>query len=274
MDLYGGKRAAVVIVALTAMTACTPAPEPPPAAAPAPLAPAPARLDQIPVAAKAPRGLPTITYWSAPAGFPRDTAATTTDAVRGGLRPDRQLVVYDGVGGRPRAYLPGSIEGMPVTVPIVRRHRGWVAVLLPTLNRRIGWLPRGGWQPRTLPDQLVLDRHTRRLTWLRDGRPHRRWTVAVGSKRTPTPPGRTFVLGRTATSGAAYAGLDALALGAVPDHPGRVAAGLRDGHTGIHAWHDPAVFGHSISNGCIRTPPSAQRALLHHILPGTVVHVR
>ncbi|WP_305783681.1 L,D-transpeptidase [Symbioplanes lichenis] len=248
------------------MAGCTPAPEAPPVVTPTP-------SESFPAAAPAPRGLPTITYFRAPAGFPRDTGTLDTTAVRGGLRAYRKLVVYDAVGGRPRAYLPASIGGMPVTVPIVRRHRGWVAVLLPTLNRRLGWLPHGGWRPRTLDDQLILDPRAHRLTWLHDGRPHRRWTVAVGSRRTPTPPGRTFVLGRTATSGAVYGGVDALALGAVPDRPDAVAPGLRDGHTGIHAWTDPGAFGRSISNGCIRMPVSAQRELLHHIDPGTMVHV-
>jgi hypothetical protein len=263
-------RTLIALAACTALTACTSAPAARPVSTPAPSA---VVVVVPPAAAPAPPGLPASSYWKTPEGFPRDPATASTAAVRSGLRPYRKLVVYDAVGGQPRAYLPESIAGMPVTVPIVQRRRGWVAVLLPTVNRRIGWLPRHGWHARPLPDHLIVDPAGHRLTWLRDGRPHRHWTVTVGSRRTPTPPGRTFVLGRTPTSGSAYAGLDALALGAVPDHPGRVAAGLRDGHTGIHAWHDPAAFGRSISNGCVRTPPGAQRLLLDRIPPGTVVSV-
>jgi hypothetical protein len=48
-------------------------------------------------------------------------------------------------GGRPRAWLPRSISGLPITVPIVERRPGWVAVLLPSINRRVGWLTTAGW---------------------------------------------------------------------------------------------------------------------------------
>jgi lipoprotein-anchoring transpeptidase ErfK/SrfK len=53
-----------------------------------------------------------------------------------------------------------------------------------------------------------------------------------------------------------------------------VAPGLRDAHTGIHAWYRPSVFGRSVSNGCIRMPRAAQETLLNHIAPGTTLVVR
>jgi hypothetical protein len=162
---------------------------------------------------------------------------------------------------------------VPITVPIVARRHGWAAVLLPSVNRRIGWLPDHGWPAHPLRDQLVLDRATHELTWLRDGHRKDRWTVAIGTSRTPTPLGRTFVLARTATHGAVYAGLDALVLGAVPEDRDVVAPGLRDAHTGIHSWYRSSVFGRSVSNGCIRVPRAAQEALLD-LAPGTTVIVR
>jgi lipoprotein-anchoring transpeptidase ErfK/SrfK len=163
---------------------------------------------------------------------------------------------------------------VPVTVPIVERRAGWVAVLLPTTNRKIGWLPDGGgWVSRPLRDQLVLHRRNHELTWIRDGILRASWTVAVGTKTTPTPLGRTFVLARTSVRGEVYAGLDALALGSVPDDPGAVASGLRGAHTGIHSWYQASSFGRSDSNGCIRVPRAGQRALLEDIAPGTAVIV-
>ena len=248
---------------------------------PAVLVAAPARpplivkapADRPPRAVPAPDGLPKIDYWTSPRGFPADPAPTSLASVTEGLHPRRKLAVYDAPGGRPRAVLPRSISGLPVTVPIVGRRAGWVAVLLPSVNRRIGWLPTTGWSPRPLPDQLVLDLSAHRLTWSRDGRRRAAWTVAVGSRRTPTPHGRTFVLGRTGTVGSVYAGLDALVLGAVPEDRDALAPSLREGHTGIHAWTQSSALGRSISNGCLRLPPDAQRTLLHHIAPGTTVHV-
>ena len=274
------RRAGVLVVTLAvaagvAQTIDQPAPAPAVAARPAPpvLAP-PVAVRQPLRAVPAPPGLRKIDYYGTPAGFPADPAPGSSAAVTEGLHPLRKLPVHDAPGGRPRALLPRSISGLPVTVPIVGRQPGWVAVLLPSVNRRIGWLPSTGWSPRQLRDQLVLDLGEHRLTWLRDGRRQARWTVAVGSRRTPTPQGRTFVMGRTGTRGSVYAGLDALVLGAVPEDRETLAPGLRDGHTGIHAWTQSSAFGRSVSNGCLRLPPDAQRLLLHHIAPGTTVHVR
>lgn len=227
----------------------------------------------VPRAAPAPAGLPIINYWDSPRGFGPDATPRSLTAVHEALRPRRKLAVYDKPGGTPRAFLDRTISGLPVTVPIVERRQGWAGVLLPSVNRRVGWLPPHGWETRDLADQIVVDLSEHRLTWLRNGRPRGAWTVAVGSSRTPTPLGRTFVMGRTITHGHVYAGLDALVLGAVPDDRDALSASLRNGHTAIHAWRQESAFGRSISNGCVRMPVDVQRRLLDHIGPGTVVHV-
>jgi hypothetical protein len=241
--------------------------DPPPAT---PVVPAPATT---PPAAPAPAALPVIDYWTAPRGFPADPAPLSTATVTEALHPLRTLAVYDAPGGRPRARLRPSISAMPFTAPIVARSTGWVAVLLPSVNRRVGWLPAGGWVVRPLRDQLVVRRRAHQLVWMRDGVRRAAWRVATGTAATPTPPGRTFVLGRTPTSGAVYGGLDALALGSVPDDRRSVPAALRRAHTGIHSWYRADAFGRSTSNGCVRTPRDGQRTLLKHIAPGTAVTV-
>jgi hypothetical protein len=237
-------------------------------------APSPAgAAEPVPAAAPAPPGLPVIDYRSAPRGFPADPAPRSTAAVTEGLHPTRPLIVYDAPGGEPRALLPPSISNRPLTVPIVRKRTGWVAVLLPSVNRRTGWLTTRGWSARHLRDHLVIRRRTHELIWLRDGIRRASWTVTTGAPATPTPLGRTFVLGRTATSGSVYAGLDALALGSVPDDRRSLPAGLRGAHTGIHSWRHNSAFGRSISNGCIRVPPAGLRVLLHNIAAGSTVTV-
>jgi lipoprotein-anchoring transpeptidase ErfK/SrfK len=242
-----------------------------PASAPATRAlPPPPPLKAVPP----PAHLAKISYWRTPGGFPADPDPASTTAVTEGLRPDRKLAVYDAPGGTPRAFLPPSISGLPVVVPIVGRRPGWVGVLLPTANRRIGWLPDAGWTARHLPDQLIVDLGSHELTWLHDGRRRAGWKVATGAADTPTPVGRTFVLGRTPTGSPIYTGQDALVLGAIPEDRNALAASLRDGHTAIHGWYRPSAFGHSVSNGCVRVPKSAQRTLLAAIPAGTVVHVR
>lgn len=238
-----------------------------------PAAKGPAATETAPPAAAAPADLPVVDYWNVPVGFPVDPGSSSTGAVTEGLHPARKLPAYDAPGGRPRAFLPTTIGGEPVVVPIVARRTGWVAVLLPSVNRRTAWLPARGWSLRPLRDQLVLRRRAHELTWWRDGVRQGSWTVSVGAAATPTPLGRTFVLGTTTPKGAVYAGLDALVLGSVPDDGGSVSAALRGAHTGIHSWYNDDSFGLSVSNGCIRVPRAGLRKLLKNIAAGTVVIV-
>jgi hypothetical protein len=257
-----------VILGLDRAMAQTPPPAPP---AVAQMGSKPAV--KVAVARPAAKDLPAITYRQAPDGFPADPGPTDLVPVTEGLHAPERLPLYDAPGGNPRAFLPPDILGVPVTVPIVERQPGWVAVLLPSINRRIAWLPATGWQSRPLRDQVIVRLGRHELTWLHDGVRRDSWTVATGSDRTPTPRGRTFVLGRTETEGSVYGGLDALVLGAVPDDRDAVAPGLRDAHTGIHSWHSASAFGRSVSNGCVRVPKDGQRTLLDHIGPGTPVVV-
>jgi lipoprotein-anchoring transpeptidase ErfK/SrfK len=240
-------------------------------AAPSPVVSA---AEPIPVAVAAPAGLHTISYLAGPQGLPADPSPTSEVPVASGLKPatGSTVVLYDAPGGVPRAHLPADISGVPVTVPIVARQTGWVAVLTPTANRTIGWVPPGGWTEVPLRDRLVVRRGTHQLTWYREGTAKESWTVTLGSPSTPTPLGRTFVLGRSTLSGSVYAGLDVLALGAVPDDRNAVAPELAGAHVGIHAWYRNE-FGRNISNGCVRMPPAAQSVLLAEIIPGTEVMV-
>jgi lipoprotein-anchoring transpeptidase ErfK/SrfK len=233
--------------------------------------PSPAAASTPPAAAAA-AGIPTITYTRAATGFPADPDQSSTVPLTEALQPTAKLAAYDAPGGTARAHLTPQISGVDLIMPIVARQAGWVAVLLPTLNRTVGWLPDGGWKTVRLRDQLIVRRGAFTLTWLRDGVAQQTWTVTVGAAATPTPLGRTFVLGRSTLPSKVYAGLDVLALGAVPDDKGAVAEGLQDAHTGIHAWYRNE-FGFRRSNGCVRMPPAAQKVLLDSVPSGTSVVV-
>ncbi len=249
--------------------------DPPPPSATASPAPSPSTSptpSAIPVPSASAK-LPVLDYFKRPPkGFPADAETESTAPITQALRPTRKLAVYDAPGGKPLAYAASTISGVPLIMPIVGETQGWRSVILPSVNRTLGWVPPTGWTAFELRDQLVVHLKTHKLEWLRDGQVRDTWTVALGTSRTPTPRGRTFVLARTPSHGSVYAGVDILALGAVPDHPDKVAAGLSDAHTGIHAWHDPSVFGKSISNGCIRVSRAAQRQLVS-VAPGTEVLV-
>jgi len=217
--------------------------------------------------------LPVIGYGRAPAGFPPDphplSVAPPTEAVR----PTRRLIAYDAPGGRARAVLPPTINGAQLTVPIVARRPGWVAIPLPSANRRLAWLRTGGWTRVELRDQLVVVRTAHELRWLRGGSLVRSWRVTLGAPATPTPLGRTFIMGRSRQPGAVYAGVKVYALGAVPDDPAAIPVSLRGAHIGIHAWHHDRDLGRSTSDGCIRLTRTGQETLLAEVPSGTQVVV-
>ncbi|WP_344076272.1 L,D-transpeptidase [Luedemannella helvata] len=257
---------------ITASSPGPPRPGPrPPLSAAVPAAPGVV----VPPARPAPRNLPVISYEPAPRGFPPDPAPLSTRPLTEGLHPLRRIAVYDAPGGRPRAFLKPDILGVPLTVPVVERRAGWTAVLLPSVNRRIGWLPprHAAWATVALRDQIIIVRRGHRMTWLRDGVPVHTWRVTLGMDHTPTPLGRTFILGRSRLPGMVYGDTDVFALGAVPDKPHLVPAGLRGAHIGIHTWFHDGELGRNTTDGCIRLTRWGQRKMLATVPPGTPVVV-
>ncbi len=260
----------------------TPTAEPAPLArpsgvpvAPTAVVPAPstAEAETVPPAAPAPDGLPEIDYDPAPAGFPGDPDTLDTTPLTRGLHPTRRLAAYDAPGGRPLAFLMPTISGVELTAPIARREAGWTAVLLPSANRKLAWLPPGGFTTVALRDQIVVERVPYRLTWYRDGTAQRSWPVSLGQRGQETPLGRTFILGRTPPPQSVYGGVDIFALGSMPDDPDSVPAGLRGAHIGVHSWYHDGELGRKTTNGCIRLTRSAQRLLLTELRAGTPVVV-
>ncbi|MDG4796317.1 L,D-transpeptidase family protein [Micromonospora sp. WMMD1082] len=232
-----------------------------------------APAEDVPPAAPAPDGLPEIDYDPAPAGFPDDPDTLDTTPLTEGVRPTRRLAAYDGPGGKPVAFLMPTISGVEITVPIARTEVGWTAVLLPSANRKLAWLPPGGFRTVALRDQIVVERVPYRLTWYRDGAAQRSWQVSLGQRGQETPLGRTFVLGRTPPPQSVYAGVDIYALGSIPDDLDSVPASLRGAHIGIHTWYHDGELGQMTTNGCIRLTASGQRVLLAEVPEGTPVVV-
>jgi lipoprotein-anchoring transpeptidase ErfK/SrfK len=253
------RRAAGRAAALSAVTAAVAAlaagcgAAPPPAAALKAVQPvhvSAAQLAKLPAAS---------TYGITPAA-PPDTApfAAETGIV---LHPEATRVVYTRPGGPPAAALPATELGSPTWVPVVQSQPGWDRVLLPARpNRSTGWIYLGGGGLRTAysPYQVQINLAARRLTVLDAGRSLGSWTVADGIASTPTPVGRTFLLASLAPRHPTYSPL-ILPLGAHSDTLTTYGGG--PGTVGLHGWPDSAVFGHSVSHGCVRVPPAALRAL-------------
>ncbi|MGI5214501.1 L,D-transpeptidase family protein [Plantactinospora sp. CA-290183] len=224
-------------------------------------------------AAPPPSTLPVVDYGPAPRGFPADPAPMSALRLGEGLRPIRRVAAYDAPGGRPRAFLAPTISGVELTMPIVERRSGWAAVLLPSANRTVAWVPPGPWTTVVLRDLVVVVRRTHRLHWYRDDRLVRSWPVSLGLPVSPTPLGRTFILGTSRLPGRVYADTEVFALGSVPDDPGSVPSGLRGAHIGLHTWYHDGELGRNTTNGCIRLTRSGQERLLAELRPGTEVLV-
>lgn len=204
--------------------------------------------------------LPAATTYETTPAAPPDPApfAPETGIV---LHPEATRVVYARPGGPPVAALPVTQLGSPTWIPVVQSQPGWDRVLLPARpNRSTGWIYLGGAGLQTAysPYQVQINLATRRLTVLDAGNSLGSWTVADGTASTPTPTGRTFLLASLAPRHPTYSRL-ILPLGAHSDTLTTYGGG--PGTVGLHGWPDPAVFGHAASNGCVRVPPAALRAL-------------
>jgi lipoprotein-anchoring transpeptidase ErfK/SrfK len=244
-------------------------------AGPAPAAPGALPLPSHPAAPSAPVPVPVPPMRVSSAQLARLTAATTyattpaapTDqtpfAPETGivLHPAAARVVYTRPGGPPAATLPATELGSPTWVPVVQSQPEWDRVLLPARpNRSTGWiyLGGGGLQTRYSPYRVQVSLTAHRLTILDAGHSLGSWTVADGAAGTPTPAGRTFLLASLVPSQPTYSPL-ILPLGAHSDTLTTYGGG--PGTVALHGWPDSAVFGHSVSHGCVRVPPTALRTL-------------
>jgi lipoprotein-anchoring transpeptidase ErfK/SrfK len=209
--------------------------------------------------AKLPRA---TTFTSIPAA-PLDLApfATTSGLVVHPLSPQ---ALYAGPGKRPIAVLPVTELGGPTWVPMVQTSQGWTQVLLPSRpNRATGWIYTGGssgsrLEIRSSAYVIRIQLGARKLSVDDGSQSLGTWTVAVGTSRTPTPTGRTFLLASLAPPHPTYSPL-ILPLGSHSNVFSTFGGG--PGTVGLHGWPDPSVFGHAISNGCVRVPADALRVL-------------
>lgn len=177
------------------------------------------------------------------------------------IHPATTRVIYARPGGPAVGALPATELGSPTWVPVIQSRPGWDRVLLPTRpNRSTGWiyLGGGGLQTAYTPYQVNINLSRHQLTILNAGHRLGTWTVAEGAAGTPTPTGRTFVLASLVPAKPTYTPL-ILPLGVHSNTLSTFGGG--PGTVGMHGWPDSAVFGHSVSHGCVRVPAAALRAL-------------
>jgi hypothetical protein len=185
------------------------------------------------------------------------------------VHPLRVLPLYAGPGRRPFAKITPEQLG-DTWLPVVERRGGWSRVLLPSRpNGATGWLRTEDLERRTSPYLVRVHLGSRQLELLYQDSPVGSWTVAVGAPGTPTPVGRTFVLGQLVDDSQSFSPV-VLPLGSHSDTLDSYGGG--PGTVALHGWPDSAVFGQAVSHGCVRVPPDALEALSHVPL-GTLVLV-
>lgn len=199
---------------------------------------------------------------------PRDDDPTGTTDGRV-VHPRRTLAVYAKPGRRPFAKITRT-QMNDTWLPVIDQRGRWTRVLLPSRpNGSTGWLRTARLQERHTPYVIRVHVGSRRLDLVRDGDPLGSWSVAVGAPETPTPVGRTFLLGSIVDAGQSYSPL-ILPLGAHSDTLDSYGGG--PGTVALHGWPDASVFGQAVSHGCIRVPADALDQL-RQVPLGTLVIV-
>ena len=183
------------------------------------------------------------------------------------VHPRGTLPLYAAPGRRPFAKITPKQMG-DTWLPVVDQKGDWFRVLLPSRpNGSTGWLRTARLDRRQTPYLIRVHLGSRQLELLRDGDPIGSWSVAVGAPETPTPVGRTFLLGSIVDPDQSFSPL-ILPLGSHSDTLDTYGGG--PGTVALHAWPDASVFGNAISHGCVRVPADALRTAP----PGAARHPR
>lgn len=182
------------------------------------------------------------------------------------VHPKRTVAVRSSPGGEAFGKL-GRRQFGEAWLPVIAESGSWVQVLLPSRpNGSTGWLPSADLERRRSPYLLRVHLGSRRLEIIRERQRLGSWSVAVGKKATPTPTGRTFVLGSILDSTQSSSVI--LPLGSHSETLDSYGGG--PGTVAFHTWSDPSIFGTAVSHGCIRVPRDALD-LLAQVPLGTVV---
>ena len=199
-------------------------------------------------------------------GAPADTAldvATDGDVVH----PLRETPVHDAPDGTPIARVEPTQFG-DVWFPVIAEEGDWVQVLLPSKPANsTGWIRSADLTSAVTTYRIEVHLGSRTIELIRDEAVVDEWDVAVGEAETPTPTGRTFLLGAFSDPNQDFSPV-ILPLGT--HSPTLENYGGGPGTVAIHTWPDDEVFGTASSDGCIRVPAEALEQLTEVPL-GTVV---
>ena len=199
--------------------------------------------------------LASLTVADTNARLPRAARDKGDGATRGEVaHPIRTIAVFKKPGRKPFAKVRPREMG-ELWLPVVAARNGWSKVMLPSRpNFAAGWVQNRDVEVRTTPYEIKVHLGSRSMEIFEDGRSLGSWTVAIGAPATPTPTGRTFLLGLIQDPNQSYSEY-ILPLGTHSDTLDSYGGG--PGTVAFHGWPDASIFGQAISHGCIRVPDDA-----------------
>lgn len=183
------------------------------------------------------------------------------------VHPERRTPVHDAPDGTPIARVEPTQFG-DVWFPVIAEQGEWVQILLPSKPfGATGWVRSADLQQATTPFRVEVHLGSMTMELLREESVVGEWTIGIGAPDTPTPTGRTFLLGAFEDAAQDFSPV-ILPLGA--HSPTLDSFGGGPGTVAIHTWPTDDGFGTASSNGCIRVPQDALDELVEVPL-GTLV---
>lgn len=186
---------------------------------------------------------------SAPAD--KGPAEPTSGAI---VHPRKTIAVHASPNGKPIAKVKPTQLG-DTWLPVIGKRAGWLQVLLPSKpNKSTGWIRDEHLDHATTPYLIRVHLTSMRLHLYFEGREVGAWPIGKGMPSTPTPVGRTFLLGSFVDPKQDFSPV-ILPLGT--HSPTLDTFGGGPGTVAIHTWPTTDVLGKATSNGCIRVPKEA-----------------
>lgn len=181
--------------------------------------------------------------------------------------PKDMIPIYQRPGGKMIGKI-GPKQMGDTWLPVIGKTKGWDQVLLPSKpNGSTGWIQSSQVDTASTPYLISVHLKSFKMQLFQDGKEINNWKISPGRAGTPTPTGRTFLLGSIVSPSQKYSpvilplGTHSATLDSFGGGPGTVA---------IHTWPTEDVLGKALSQGCIRVSHKALK-VLEQIPLGTLV---
>jgi hypothetical protein len=148
----------------------------------------------------------------------------------------------------------------------------WLKIRVPMRpNGRTGWVRQSALRPlQTTHTELVVNRHTLRVTVFDRGKKRFSARIGVGKAATPTPAGHFWIREKFHVGAGTIYGPRAIGTSAYAPTLSEWPGG---GVVGLHGTNEPNLIPGRPSHGCIRLRNSAILKLYRLVSPGTPVRI-